>query len=248
MEELILPTPDVRRDAAVVLCADQRFARLLEFELGLCGMTVLFSGQAQALPPSASCGLWLVDLDAYSFEELPTRPDGCVILGWSRDPETVSCQAYVATGMLTLLRRPFALTALEQEIKKLTRGEACEDSSTPWPSVGLPLPEPVAEKKKETENAALLVPLAERVVAVGEQQVMLTHHEWVLFTCLWNRRGETVPKESLRALLSCGEKSQTETNTLEVYICHLRSKLEKPIGRRLITTVRSKGYRLDIEG
>ena len=46
------------------------------------------------------------------------------------------------------------------------------------------------------------------------------------------------------------KRSQThifylKTNKLEVYICFLRRKIERPTGLHLITTVRGKGYRLE---
>ena len=47
-------------------------------------------------------------------------------------------------------------------------------------------------------------------------------------------------REELAALLGGGGHS------VEVYVCKLRTKLEKPLGRRLIHTVRGVGYRMDV--
>jgi DNA-binding response OmpR family regulator len=60
------------------------------------------------------------------------------------------------------------------------------------------------------------------------------------------RRGEAVSREELSdCLATAGKKS--DSNKTEVYLCYLRRKLEKPTGRRWITTVRGVGYRLEWE-
>ena len=39
-----------------------------------------------------------------------------------------------------------------------------------------------------------------------------------------------------------------DPNIIEVYISHLRRKLDEPFGRAMIVTVRGEGYRLSVEG
>ncbi|MGO2515530.1 MAG: winged helix-turn-helix domain-containing protein, partial [Corynebacterium variabile] len=39
-----------------------------------------------------------------------------------------------------------------------------------------------------------------------------------------------------------------DTNIVEVYIGHLRAKVDRPFGRAAIGTVRGAGYRLDRNG
>ena len=70
--------------------------------------------------------------------------------------------------------------------------------------------------------------------------VPLTPAETALLECLYAHRGEAVSREELATLLEGGG------NSVEVYICKLRAKIEKPLGRRMILTVRGKGYRLEI--
>jgi len=68
-----------------------------------------------------------------------------------------------------------------------------------------------------------------------------------LFACLWDHRGQIVPKAALQeALGAATEGGVVTTNILEVYVCHLREKLEKPLARRIIITVRGKGYRMEL--
>ena len=39
-----------------------------------------------------------------------------------------------------------------------------------------------------------------------------------------------------------------DPNIVEVYVRHLRKKLDEPFGRQLIETIRGAGYRLDPRG
>ena len=39
-----------------------------------------------------------------------------------------------------------------------------------------------------------------------------------------------------------------DPNIVEVYVRHLRNKLDRPFGRAAIETVRGAGYRLEVDG
>ena len=88
-----------------------------------------------------------------------------------------------------------------------------------------------------TPHSALRV--GDGSVSVGGMAAPLTDAEWRVFSHLYDRRGKVVPREELAALLGGGG------NSAEVYVCHLRRKLEGPLGRRLITTLRGVGYRME---
>ena len=45
-----------------------------------------------------------------------------------------------------------------------------------------------------------------------------------------------------------GNDFQGDENIVEVYVRHLRNKLEPTFGRRIIETVRGAGYRLAVQG
>ena len=77
---------------------------------------------------------------------------------------------------------------------------------------------------------------------VEGESLMLTPKEAMLLRCLLAHRGEVVTKQQL---LECLGSAAGASNEVEVYLCHLRRKLEKPMGRRMITTVRGAGYRLE---
>ena len=77
-------------------------------------------------------------------------------------------------------------------------------------------------------------------VTLGGKPLALTPAEQAILEYLHARKGEAVPRAELSTLLDGGG------NSVEVYICKLRAKIEKPLGRRMILTVRGKGYRMEI--
>jgi DNA-binding response OmpR family regulator len=77
------------------------------------------------------------------------------------------------------------------------------------------------------------------VLTVQGSPVPLTPAEAAILDRLYVHRGEVVSREELSALLGGGG------NSVEVYVCKLRAKIEKPLGRRMIHTVRGVGYRLE---
>ena len=63
--------------------------------------------------------------------------------------------------------------------------------------------------------------------------------------CLLDHRGEIVGRDALDEALHSAGRESADSNKTEVYLCFLRRKIERPLGIRLITTVRGKGYRLE---
>jgi two-component system, OmpR family, response regulator len=80
-----------------------------------------------------------------------------------------------------------------------------------------------------------------RTVSRGGKPVDLTAREWALLDALMARSGRVVSKPDLDALLT-GFKGEAASNSLEVHVFHLRSKL----GRDIVQTVRGVGYRIPL--
>lgn len=77
----------------------------------------------------------------------------------------------------------------------------------------------------------------------GEVEVRLTGREQALLECLMRRRGTVVSKrEILDHAWDYGFAGHP--NIVEVYVRHLRNKLDRPFGCMTIETVRGAGYRL----
>jgi len=80
----------------------------------------------------------------------------------------------------------------------------------------------------------------ERAVQIFQNKILLSEAEYKLLYALYEAGGEAVARADLDRLLG-----SEGSNMTDVYICHLRSKLEKPFSVRLIHTARGKGYYLD---
>ena len=220
--------PSAPAPEALILCGDERLTRLLETELAYMGVA---SRSVTTLPEALEgVTLLVADGDAYSPIECCDRAvaSGCPLLIFGRDEIPLPPEQGV------FLRRPFALDRLETVVRDLL-------SSVAVPLRAVIQARPTPKPTQKPEPIPPLLAVQDGTVTVEGKQIPMTPAEWGILECLYSRRGETVTRNELAALLGGGG------NSVEVYICKLRTKLEKPLGRRLIHTVRGIGYRLDIE-
>ena len=97
------------------------------------------------------------------------------------------------------------------------------------------------------EAGDLRVDPASRSVHRGDAEVELTSREFAVLEFLIRRKGEVVSK---REVLDGVWDSDFEgdSNIVEVYVRHLRNKLDRPFDRAAIETLRGAGYRLASNG
>ncbi len=74
---------------------------------------------------------------------------------------------------------------------------------------------------------------------IADREVRLSHHEFTILQALMERPGTVLSKSALEERVY-GWQEEVESNTIEVHIHKLRSKL----GSGFIETVRGAGYRL----
>lgn len=212
----------------LILCGDIRFSRLLESELAVLGLTALPCEAPPARPEGDFC-LAVADGDGFSLSVCVDLAEelGCPLLLFSRASEDSS----LPPGLGLCLKRPFLLSELGKAVQELTHRRTDGGSRIP--------PTPLRHKRPAPDDGRLLLQEGEGQVTVAGRTVSLTPAEQAILSCLLSRRGETVQREELAALLGGGG------NSVDVYVCRLRTKLEKPLGRRMILTVRGVGYRLE---
>lgn len=97
---------------------------------------------------------------------------------------------------------------------------------------------------KVIEIGDLHVDSATRIVTRGGRQVELTAREFDVLEVLARSPGVPVSREHLLDTVWL-EDFRGSPNVVDVYIGYLRKKLERPRGRRLIRTVRGKGFLLE---
>ena len=96
------------------------------------------------------------------------------------------------------------------------------------------------ENKEQKNDKVIFLNTRNNSVVFKNTVIALSENELRTLTLLCENSGICVTRETLSDYL--GAK---DGNMADVYICHLRRKLENPFGVKVIYTVRSKGYMTD---
>ena len=150
-----------------------------------------------------------------------------ILMLTAKDGELDEAEA-LDTGADDYLTKPFSYVVLLARLRSLLRRGAPER-----PTV-------------LTVGDLRLDPGAKRVWR-GDAEVELTAREISLLEFLLRRKGEVVSKREILDHV-WDYNFEGDSNIVEVYIRHLRNKLDRPFGRNTIETVRGAGYRLAVDG
>ncbi|MFD4421336.1 response regulator transcription factor [Agromyces sp. NPDC058484] len=132
------------------------------------------------------------------------------------------------TGADDYLTKPFSFAVLVARVRALIRR-----GSTPRPAV--------------LEAGDLSLDPATREVRRADVAVDLTTREFAVLEFLIRRAGQVVSKtEILKGVWDFDFDG--DPNIVEVYIRHLRNKVDRPFARESIQTLRGAGYRLAADG
>ncbi|HEV8651472.1 MAG TPA: response regulator transcription factor [Actinomycetes bacterium] len=132
------------------------------------------------------------------------------------------------TGADDYLTKPFSYAVLLARLRALLRRGA-------------------RERPVVLEAGDLRLDPAARRAWRGEAEVELTTRELALLEFLLRRRGEVVSKREILEHV-WGYDFEGDPNIVEVYVRHLRNKLDRPFDRDSIQTLRGAGYRLAAQG
>jgi len=120
------------------------------------------------------------------------------------------------------LTKPFALKVLLARLRALARRKE-------------------VEPRTHLQIGDLVLDPAERSVKRGHSSVTLTKTEYVLLEALMRNSGRVVTRDRLIDAV-WGLQREVESNTLDVYVRQLRSKIEPPGSTKLVQTIRGIGY------
>ena len=132
------------------------------------------------------------------------------------------------TGADDYLVKPFAFAELLARLRALVRrGDS--------------------ERPNVLEVGDLRLDPATREVRRGDQDIRLSAKEFALLETFMRRPGEVLSR--LHLLEHAWDFAyENRSNVVDVYVRHLRRKIDKPFGRRSLETVRGAGYRLRRDG
>jgi DNA-binding response OmpR family regulator len=132
------------------------------------------------------------------------------------------------TGADDYLTKPFSYAILVARLRALMRRGA-------------------AERPAVLEAGDLRLDPAAKRAWRAEVELDLTARELALLEFLLRRKGDVVSKRDILAHV-WDYDFEGDPNIVEVYIRHLRNKLDRPFGRASIVTMRGAGYRLAADG
>jgi two-component system OmpR family response regulator len=101
----------------------------------------------------------------------------------------------------------------------------------------------LAQEPLQLNVSDLLIDLLSRRVYRGDEEIILQPQEFSLLEYLVRNRGQVVTRSQILQHV-WGYNFSPKTNLVEVHICRLREKLERPERPRLLMTIRGTGYML----
>ena len=132
------------------------------------------------------------------------------------------------TGADDYLTKPFSFPVLVARLRAVARRGA-------------------RERPTVLEVGDLRIDPAAHRASRGDIEIELTSREFALLAFLARHRGDVVSKRQILDAV-WDEAFDGDPNIVEVYIRHLRNKIDRPFGRNAIQTVRGAGYRLGSDG
>lgn len=209
-----------------VLSSDELFAFMLRAEIESMGSDYSVSVN-EYKTRAEERGILIVDLDSsYASEGFLAE----YVIGFSRNEESLSKDILFKCN--SVLHRPFIVDDLKKSIKEIALGEKLPEEKAQDEQSGV---------KNEVFTKGLVLDGSDSSVCLEGRKIHLSGNEYAVLSKLNENAFNPVSRDELNKVLSssCG-------NMCDVYICHLRTKLEADRGKRLIFTVRGKGYMLKI--
>ena len=189
-------------------------------------------------------GLWLAtenDYDVIVLDWMMPRMNGWKVLAslreadnWTpvlmltaRDADHDEIEA-LTTGADDYVTKPFSFAVLMARLRVLARRGA-------------------VERPAVLEAGSLRLDPGARTVARGDVDIDVTAREFAVLAYLMRHRDLVVSKRDILGGV-WDDDFDGDPNIVEVYIGHLRQKIDRPFGRASIQTVRGAGYRLVSDG
>jgi DNA-binding response OmpR family regulator len=145
-----------------------------------------------------------------------------ILMLTAKDGELDEAEA-LDTGADDFLSKPFSFVVLLARLRALLRRGT-------------------GERPAVLEAGDVRLDPAQRRCTVGDVEVALTPTEFCVLQMFLRRPGDVISKKEI--LESCWDWAfEGDPNIVEVYVRHLRKKVDIPFGRAQLQTVRGAGYR-----
>ena len=248
--------------SALILSDNEIFARMLSHELSYMRIDTVLISDTEAISSCDEFDIILADLDfagngcvslalgnrrAVELSKKQREDGEVLIIGWSGidTPEYYSdfsvCSAflhrpYLMSDLRYIIAGYFSSSELDGDMQT---GIYDDSGYLSYLSRLRRIAEISGKRFDEDNNEERSLNCdSESMTAIyGEKKFALSEYEYKVLSLLCDRRGEVVTRDEISRMLG-GEMS----NMCDVYICHLRKKIDSTLGLKLILTVRGKGY------
>lgn len=212
---------------------EENLARFMELELLHEGYVVEKAADGRkALEMALSTDFDLILLDIMLPElnglevlrRLHNEKQTPVILLTARD-SVMDKVSGLDAGAIDYITKPFAIEELMARIRvamKYKKTEQTDDADV------MALGELVLDEKRHQ-------------VTYAGQEISLTNREFLMLKTLLENKGIVLSRDTLLERV-CGYDYVGETNIVDVYVRHIRAKIDEAFGIKLIHTVRGAGY------
>lgn len=204
---------------ARIVSDNARFARMLSISLNSLGFTVL---DKSFEADESDVSYIIADLDSVNEAELLKYSQSAVLVGFSSKSES---EIYEKAALCEeFFQRPFLMRdflSIFGGAKRVIIDRSYQRKESPK--------KPNYLTVSELDNAAIW----------GDRIIPLSDNEYKVLSLLCENRREVVERERIYA-----ELGAEDGNMGDVYICHLRKKIDNKLGLKLIYTIRGKGYML----
>lgn len=210
---------------------DATIARFVELELMHAGYTVTRAGDgeaaleavAQAVPDLVILDLMLPKIDGIEVaRRLRTEGNAVPILMLTARAETHDVVSGFDAGADDYLRKPFEIPELLSRVRALLKRTEKARGSAPYEASGVVLD---PDSRRATVNGS---------------PIDLTAKEYDLLSHLVANAGRVISRDEIISAVWGGQHA-TDSNVIEVFVCHLRSKIGDK-DNTIIQTIRGVGY------
>ena len=201
-------------------------------------------GFAVDVAANGTDGLWLARENQYSVIVLDIMLPGIsgyrvcetlraerdwtpILMLTAKDGEWDQVEA-LDTGADDYLTKPFSYAVLLARVRALLRRGA-------------------ADRPAVLEAGDVRLDPASHAVSRGDVVIDVTAREFAVLEYLMRRKGQIVSKHEVLDNVWDAD-FEGDSNIVEVYVRHLRNKLDRPFDRAAIETLRGSGYRLASNG
>lgn len=202
-----------------IITNDVRFSRMLTLELADIGVTV---SDIPKSPDSSDEYYLAADLNCITQDELSSYSSVATVIGFLDDGAELDGDKAIYCS--SLFMRPFLMSEF---LSVFGGGEGLRRIDS--------------QSRTHTAKRSRVLTMDEGSSSAlwGDLRIPLSEYEYRVLALLCGNRGEIVEREKIDAILGVDNG-----NMGDVYICHLRRKIDNKLGLKLIYTIRGKGYML----